>query len=577
MYKPGQEVKVRVLSLHGAELLLVTEKYPEIWVTTPSRTRVAQWNNVDNSGGLVHLSFQLADEPEQGIYTISVKNSQNKVTEVMFEVEEYVLPRFEVKVNSPVYILARAKAFSIGVCAEYTFGQPVRGNVTIEVSNSLRNQCQTKLVKTKDIAGCTAFQFTTEELRVIDCSVRVVAVEVVVEEEGTGVRQTDGANIWIEMQLYSFKIVYKDKYKKPNLPYTLKARLTFFNGTAAERVPVEVCAAGKCATMFTQEDGIIATVVWANYVESIKISTLDHVLTSDRPPSIGTSSPFYSPSNSSLVIQAPGGRVKCVPGQKTRLNLPVLFSCQQSSRAGIHAQKTQAPRNISPSDRVSRKDPIPGPKRWNWRASELPIDPDHLIDGFPPTYPSPPIVRAKFSLQVVLPPTASPKVKLLIWDTRDDGEVVADSVQLDVERCLGFSAQTPRGQRHGPPGEEIELSLESEAHAVCSLGVVDRSSELAAQGLHYRPSAETLLLASLQPRRGCSWSPPQVDDEKYCARKIFEGSVGEDPSHSFGEHSYSSDYVDSLKMFDNSGLLVISDMTLELDHAKERTGKVSGR
>lgn len=51
---------------------------------------------------------------------------------------------------------------------------------------------------------------------------RIVAVEVVVEEEGTGVRQTDGANIWIEMQLYSFKIVYKDKYKKPNLPYTLK-------------------------------------------------------------------------------------------------------------------------------------------------------------------------------------------------------------------------------------------------------------------------------------------------------------------------------------------------------------------
>lgn len=46
------------------------------------------------------------------------------------------------------------------------------------------------------------------------------------------------------------------------------------------------------------------------------------------------------------------------------------------------------------------------------RASELPIDPDHLIDGFPPTYPSPPIVTGVFSLPVVLPPTASPKVKV---------------------------------------------------------------------------------------------------------------------------------------------------------------------
>ena len=40
-------------------------QYPEIWVTTPSRNRIAQWKNVSNSEGLVHLDFQLADEPEE--------------------------------------------------------------------------------------------------------------------------------------------------------------------------------------------------------------------------------------------------------------------------------------------------------------------------------------------------------------------------------------------------------------------------------------------------------------------------------------------------------------------------------
>lgn len=40
-------------------------QYPEVWVTTPSRTRIAQWRNVSNIAGLVHLSMVLADEPEE--------------------------------------------------------------------------------------------------------------------------------------------------------------------------------------------------------------------------------------------------------------------------------------------------------------------------------------------------------------------------------------------------------------------------------------------------------------------------------------------------------------------------------
>ncbi|XP_063596596.1 alpha-2-macroglobulin-like protein 1 [Penaeus indicus] len=583
MYKPGQEVKVRVLSLHGAELLLVTEEYPEIWITSASKSRVAQWNNVANSGGLVHLSFQLADEPEQGLYTISVKNSQNGVTQTTFEVKEYVVPRFEVKVTSPAYISARDETFSIGVCAEYTFGQPVRGNVTIGVSNEKNGRCQTRLVKTEEIAGCKDFQFTTEEMRVIDCTVRNVAAEVVVEEEGTGVRQTGRADIWIKNRQYEFETVYKDKYKKPNLPYKIKTRLTFFNGTAAEWVPVEVCAAGKCATLTTEEDGIIETVISAKYVESIKMSTLSARVDMHEASLDLYVEPFFSPSNSSLAIQAPGGQVKCAPGQKTRLNLPVLFSANNQSRASIHAQI------------VSR-----GKIQNSWteevslNASELPINPDHLIDASPPTNPSPLIVTGVFSLQVVLPPTASPEVKLLIWYTRDDGEVVSDSVQLDVEKCLGISANLAWSEARGQPGEEVELSLESEPYAVCSLGVVDRSTELQAGELFYQSAAE-ILLASLDRRLRWSRFPTQVDDQKYCAGRDFEGGVGdvcpktvvnlfceitleieiikkkqrqfnrrvEGPSHSVGEYFYSSDYVDSLKMFDDSSLLVVSDMTLE--------------
>ena len=36
-----------------------------VYVTTPSGTRIAQWTDVNNAAGLVHLEMTLADEPEQ--------------------------------------------------------------------------------------------------------------------------------------------------------------------------------------------------------------------------------------------------------------------------------------------------------------------------------------------------------------------------------------------------------------------------------------------------------------------------------------------------------------------------------
>ncbi|ROT65964.1 alpha2-macroglobulin-like [Penaeus vannamei] len=123
-------------------------KYPEIWVTSPSKTRIAHWKNVNNSAGLVHLGFQLDDGSEQGMYEINVKSTKFSETKTTFEVREYVLARFEVKVTTPDHISARKEILSIGVCAEYFFGQPVRGNATVSVSND-RKKCLAKLEKSE--------------------------------------------------------------------------------------------------------------------------------------------------------------------------------------------------------------------------------------------------------------------------------------------------------------------------------------------------------------------------------------------------------------------------------------------
>lgn len=61
--------------------------------------------------------------------------------------------------------------------------------------------------------------------------------------------------------------------------------------------------------------------------------------------------------------------------------------------------------------------------------------------------------------------------QLLIWYTREDGEVVSDTRELEVERCTTSKSSLTWSAAEGEPGEEVKLALVGEPEAVCSLGL----------------------------------------------------------------------------------------------------------
>ncbi|KAK4316138.1 hypothetical protein Pmani_012647 [Petrolisthes manimaculis] len=65
LYLPGQKVQMRAITVVGPELTISTAQNPEVWVTTPSHTRIVQWKNVTTANGLIHLDMRLIDEPEE--------------------------------------------------------------------------------------------------------------------------------------------------------------------------------------------------------------------------------------------------------------------------------------------------------------------------------------------------------------------------------------------------------------------------------------------------------------------------------------------------------------------------------
>ncbi|RXG67667.1 Pregnancy zone protein [Armadillidium vulgare] len=157
LYKPSQLVQFRILTVFGPLLQVSLDAYEEIWISSPSGVRLEQWLNVTNEKGLIHLSFQLIDEPEEGEYEINVQTSSGKIFNRVFKVEEYVLPRYEVKINPPNYILGTTEIITFEVCAEYTFGEPVNGKASISVDNNMWNY--NVVVTRKDVVriACAVF------------------------------------------------------------------------------------------------------------------------------------------------------------------------------------------------------------------------------------------------------------------------------------------------------------------------------------------------------------------------------------------------------------------------------------
>lgn len=90
VYKPGQEVKFRVVSL-DKDLTPSSQKLPLVFLQDPSGNRIAQWRELSPRQGIVDLSLPLASEPALGTYTISVGGKRHS-----FSVEEYGTGLWEV-------------------------------------------------------------------------------------------------------------------------------------------------------------------------------------------------------------------------------------------------------------------------------------------------------------------------------------------------------------------------------------------------------------------------------------------------------------------------------------------------
>lgn len=137
VYKPGDTVRFRVLVLDANTKPLQKINTIKVHITDGKNNRIKQWKDANLVKGVFESELQLSSAPVLGNWKINVETLGTKKDQV-FEVDEYVLPKYEVTVESPgITTLKDGKVKAI-VRAKYTYGKPVKGEATVSAYPEFR-------------------------------------------------------------------------------------------------------------------------------------------------------------------------------------------------------------------------------------------------------------------------------------------------------------------------------------------------------------------------------------------------------------------------------------------------------
>ncbi|XP_065712134.2 alpha-2-macroglobulin-like protein 1 [Patagioenas fasciata] len=567
VYKPGQQVKFRIVSL-DKDFAPSNKKLPLVFLKDPSGNRIAQWREVTPRQGIVDLSLPLAAEPALGTYTIEVEGKRHS-----FSVEEYVLPKFEMTIDLPAVVLEKDKKFQMEICGRYTYGKPVQGKVQASLCQPHRFPFGPRIEENCiQIGGQTEKNgcFSTEVLLAAFNLTRSThqkqfQVQASLVEDGTGLELKNTKSCKILPEIFTVTFENTDDFYKPGIPYTGMMLLKGADGSVLpeKQLLLIVSQMGQDTrrTLLTDRSGRasfeLETSGWSGTV------TLHGQVNETADTQNGGSTPiyrkaytsvrpFFSASRSFLRIHPLKGKLPC--GQPQQLWVDFIFSKE--------ALGTQL-ENLDVVFLVLAKGTIVTVLR-----KELPAEAG---------------LRGSFSLELPIGLNLAPAAKVLGYVLLANGEMVADSTELNVDKCFPSKVKMAFSEDRALPGSVLQLELDAAPGSLCAIRAVDRSVLL------LKPEAELNAEAVYKVLPEFDY-PGSIQDPPLCPKSFWDDFEDADipiippvpgerelfyirRRYPFPLHFGRTSQMDTYKLFQNAALKLFTNAKTN-DVCKRRFGVI---
>ncbi|XP_011210624.2 CD109 antigen isoform X7 [Bactrocera dorsalis] len=132
-YKPGDLVQFRVLFLDANTRPAKIEQPISILINDGARNRIKQLQDVKLTKGVYTGEFQLSEQPVLGDWNIDVVIEGQSPVSKSFEVAKYVLPKFEVSIETAKDVAIPDGVIKVTVRSKYTYGKSVEGTATVSI------------------------------------------------------------------------------------------------------------------------------------------------------------------------------------------------------------------------------------------------------------------------------------------------------------------------------------------------------------------------------------------------------------------------------------------------------------
>ena len=429
IYKPGQTVHVRLVALDSELRPVATQAVIEI--QDAKAIKIFKKTVTTDEYGMATIELPLSTEPNLGVWKLTATAGEAS-TQLDVRVEEYVLPKYEVKADMAKEWFLVNEPITGQVAAQYSFGRPVKGDLKVTAYRYVGEWEEYATYEAKiDGQGDFRIEAPGYVAGVPEAGgLGNVKLEIAVAETSTGYEQKTTELLTVAATPLNIQLIPESSAFKPTLPFGMLLVTETPSGEPVEaRVNIEITYLNDKWDQIGQESRTVET---SRGTAMLRLSPPAKAVRMNVYASSGDAgaqkevTAAYSPSGNFIHVQQQG--------------TPAL-AVGDTARFGIVS--TAEARNFY-YEVVSRG-------RVVFTGSTT------------------------GDIVFKVTPAMAPNARLLVYQILQNSEVAADAIPFDVKGEYPQTVTASFSKEEARPGDKVQVKVQTEGRAKVGLVAVDRS------------------------------------------------------------------------------------------------------